>query len=91
MTFWNQDCCEFLGKQSSDAEFRRADLFLRPIVRVGICHIRDGIEVQRAMCPEEILAMFFGEGIDLVLFTRVRLVVFRDKRGRGAGALRFRD
>lgn len=66
--------CEFLGVSAVLWDHKYSYLPLRPVIRVGIGHVRDRIEVQRAMCFEEVLTVFFGEGIDLFLFMRIKRI-----------------
>lgn len=41
---------EFLANEALIPDLECSNLALRPIIRVGISHVRDRIKIQRAMC-----------------------------------------
>ena len=64
-----------------DQEQVRDLLLLRPVVRVCIAHVWNGVEVvQSAMPGEEIFAVLIGEIVDIVLAECQSLIARSSRR-----------
>lgn len=56
---------------------------LRPVVRVGVGHVGNRVQVKRTMAGEQVPAMLVGESSDLFLQWATFQPTFSDSIGRG--------